>query len=438
MYAMLLAMPVIAMMTSCEPNAPKQKDLAIDENQLDSILRVENPQGYRIYNMDDFLDAFMTEEGNFLSDTTPYRTRSTKDNKFYLYAVDTIKTDTIGIYLRGRVCTDDYGGNFYKALVIQQVTDWNTGAEIDQQCLRISVDMGSVNGLYPMGQEILIRCNGLSVGRYANQPQLCVPAYNNNIYAINNTQKVGWGPGRIPAARFRKATKRIGWPDASKLKVDEYKLSELFNLIPRKIDYDRVSDAQKAEFMKQVRYADGRLVRIRRVCFTGYTNNDGDIAKCIYHDPTPPYKDDSASLANVFAPTTNNIGYPPNRILCDANDTYVPGDLKDTLSLSCSNSEYSKFSNFFLPGAKDDFKDAVTYCPYYQGKVTGILGWYCDNATGTKNGNLSKLTGQEWSVTPRGILGYGVNDIDMNYNGIPWVPQEFDPKVYKEKKSAQQ
>lgn len=444
-YAVLCTF--VLSLASCEPNAPKPADVTTDETELEDILTKENPNGYRIYNINDFLDEFMTEEGNFLSDTTPYRTRSTNDNKFYLYSVDTIKTDTIGIYLRGRVCTDDYAGNFYKTLIIQQVTDWTTGATIDQQCLRVSVDMGSVNGMFPMGQEILIRCNGLSVGRYANQPQLCVPAYNNNIYAIKAEEKVGWGPGRIPAARFRKAVKRIGVPEPNKLVIKEYTLNSLFNEdnggVPHKIDYNNAKDSEKAAFMKRVRYADGTLVRIKNVAFTGYTNNDGKVEKCIYHDPNPPYKDDSASLANVFAPTTNNIGYPPSRILFDPNETdYYPSGEKPgggvQYSLCCSNSEYSKFSTFFLPGAKEDFQNAVTYCKYYSGSVSGILGWYCDNATGTKKGNLKNLWGLEWSVTPRGIPGYGVNDINMKYNNTPWVPKEFDQQVYKEKMAERQ
>lgn len=435
-------------LVSCKPNAPKPEDVIFssDEDELAAILKKENARHdslYRIYNINEFMEEFMTEEGNFLSDTTPYRSRSTCDNKIYLYAVDTIKTDTIGIYIRGRVCTDDYAGNFYKAMVIQQITDWNTGEEIDQQCLRISVDMGSVNGQYPMGQEILIRCNGLSIGRYANQPQLCVPAYNNNIYAVNNTEKVGWGPGRIPASRFRKATKMIGAPDRDKLKYDSYLLKDLFNEskpngVPRKFDYNNASLDEKKAFMKKIREADGRLVTIRRVCFTGYTTNSSPktklYEKCIYHDPNPPYKDDSASLTNVFAPTTNNLNYPQSRVLCDFSDRPFNPASGSQLTLCCSCSEYSKFANFFFPGAMPDFKNAVAYCQMFKGTVTGILGWYCDNATRDDKG-LQYLTGLEWSVTPRGIPGVGVADIDMKYEDgtVIWEPTEFDPKEYQEK-----
>ncbi|MBR6035292.1 MAG: hypothetical protein IKP39_04475, partial [Paludibacteraceae bacterium] len=84
--------------------------------------------------------------------------------------------------------------------------------------------------------------------------------------------------------------------------------------------------------------------------------------------------------------------------------------------------------------------DGIGGCVNFEGSVTGILGWYVDNAIGTKAGTLKNLTGYEWSVTPRGIPGIGLPDIQMFYQGDtenPWVPKEFDPKEYKEKQAEQ-
>lgn len=418
-HAMALAFPML-MMISCEPKAIKPEDVFTAEDEITKILEEENPQGYRIYTLNEFMDAFMTEKGDLGSDTCPYRTRSTNGNGIYLYTVDTIKTDTIGIYIRGRVSTDDFAGNFYKSMVIQQIVDG------DQQNLRISVDMGSVNGMYPMGQELLIRCNGLAVGRYANQPQLCIPSYNNNAYAISAKEKVGWAPGRIPAAKFRNAVKMIGAPDKSKLQYDVYaQIEDLFNVsLPGGV-------AQKPAVtipeMNKIRKADGRLIRIKHVHFTGeYYTQDGGLANCIYAHP------DSSDRANVFAPTTNNIGYPQGRI--------IKGSKSSSPVICVSTSEYSKYANFFLPGAKPDTTKAVSECEAWEGEITGILGWYCDNATGTKAGTLNNLTGKEWSITPRGIPGIGINDFDLEDSRIPetmpavkWqgeYVQEFDPSYY--------
>lgn len=391
---------VLIAMNSCEPRGLEKEDVFVEDAKLSEILADENPEGYDIYNLNDFLDKFMTEKGSFASDTTPYRERSyDATHDLYLYSVDTIPSAGKGIYIRGRISTDDYSGNFYKAMVIQQVTDVNTGAAIDQQNLRISVDLGSSAGMYHIGQEIIVRCNGLAVGRYANQPQLCIPSYNNNIYAMNASQKVGWCPGRIQGSAFRRATRMIGQPDVSKLQYDELTLAELFAKVPLKPTTD-------AEGMDKVRKADGRLVKIKNVHFTGEFDDNGSIAKC---DTLHP---DSSSNANVFAPTTNNIGYPQSRVISDGSN-----------KIMCSCSEYAKFAYYYIPGAD---KHGVTDCPNWEGTVTGILGWYLDKASDMAS---NKLDGFEWSVTPRGIPGIGIEDIIMtNAHDDPWVPKEYDPK----------
>lgn len=413
-FAIALAMPVMALMTSCEPSAIEEKDVLPnwDENQLMQELEAENPQGFKIFDLNEFLDSCMTEEGDFASQTeASYRTRATNGNGIYLFSIDTIPSTGRGIYIRGRISTDDFAGNFYKTMVIQQVTDWATGEEIDQQNLRISVDMGSSGGMFQIGQEILIRCNGLAVGRYSNQPQLCIPSYNNNIFALVAAQKVGWAPGRIPSAVFRKAVRFIGTPDQSKLKYDTLSLVQLFNQVPEKPTINK-------ENMDKIRKADGRLVVLTKVHFTGQANDDGEEVSCMYKHP------DSVTTANVFASTTNNIGFPQSRILKNASGTKA---------ICCSNSEYCKFAYFFIPGAAEDTTKAVAFCDRWTGTVTGILGWYCDNATGNKSGSLNNVWAYNWSVTPRGIQGIGIPDIKMvDEEGNPWVPKEFDPVYYEE------
>jgi hypothetical protein len=290
---------------SCEPRALKPEDVftTTDSTELDQILKKENEAWggkYRIYTLNEFQEEFSSEKGDFPDSL--YRTRSTDGkNGIFLFAIDTIPTDTIGIYIRGRISTDDYAGNFYKSMVIQQPVSWtiNGSEDLKQQNLRISVDMGSLGGMFQIGQEVLIRCNGLSLGRYANQPQLCIPTYNNNIYASSANQKVGWAPGRIPSAQFRNAVKLIGTPDPSKLIYDECTLGDL--RLKRGIKFARVK--QTLEDMKKIRLLDGRLVRVKNVHFTGkYFDQDGNTNDCVYAHP------DSVKEANVFAPTTGNVG----------------------------------------------------------------------------------------------------------------------------------
>ena len=393
---------VLFTMSSCEPAALTENDVFAQKDNLDALLESENPDGYKIFELEQFLDTFMTEAGNFASDTCPYRERS-YDSKhgLYLYSVDTLPTNGRGIYIRGRVTTDDYAGNFYKSMVIQQVVNGK------QQNLRISVDLGSSAGMYQMGQEIIIRCNGLAVGRYANQPQLCVPSYNNNIYAMNASQKVGWCPGRIQGSVFRRNTKMIGAPDRNAIQYDTLTLAKLYSEI-KKLPNANATD------MKAVRYTDGRLVVLKDVHFNGKYDNNGTMEDCVVGHP------DTVGGANVFAPSTQNIGYPQSRQLQD----------QGTATLMCSNSEYAKFAYYYLPGAD---KTGIKSCVDFEGTVTGILGWYLDKASDLAD---EKLDGNEWSVTPRGLVGpnnepnYGISDIKMYYQGdinYPWQPKEYDP-----------
>ena len=408
-YAMILALPIVALMSSCEPSAPSEESIFLTEAQV-----AELTKDGQVYHLHDFLDAFMTEKGNFASDSSMYRTRS-NDTKFpdiYLFSIDTLPVNGPAIYIRGRISTDDYAGNFYKSLVIQEIV----GNE--QQNLRISADLGSAGGMYQMGQEILIRCNGLAIGRYANQPQLCVPSYNNNIYASHGDEKVGWAPGRIPSAVFRKATKMIDKPDKRKLKYDEIDLKDLYGTADGQVP---MSPSVTVEAMQAVRKMDARLVVIKNVYFSGEYSDYGDLAACTTGDP------EEDKNANVFAPTTGNIGYPQGRVLkatADANAVIL-----------CSSSEYAKYAHYYLPGADTT---GVANCKDWTGSVSGILGWYMDNAgsfpgssTDTKGEN-AKSYKYNWSITPRGIPGIGIEDISMrDAANNPWTPKEYNPRANK-------
>ena len=215
----IIYIAIAALCAACTPPAVDEKDLFLTEESAQELIADGT-----ILTLQEFKDAFMTEKGNYLSDTSLYRTRATKDGKNYLFSIDTISKSEKPIYIRGRITTDDQGGNFYKSLCIQQIVEGK------QQALRVSVDMGSANGLYQMGQEIMIRVDGLAIGRYANQPQLCMPSYNNNIYANNAEQKIGWAPGRIPAAIFKARTHCIGLPDMNKLVYDELNIKDFTSI----------------------------------------------------------------------------------------------------------------------------------------------------------------------------------------------------------------
>lgn len=227
-----------------------------------------------------------------------------------LFTINYVDTES-DIYVRGRVITTDESGNIYKYLIIQ---DTETG-----DALKVSVDAGSLSGAIPMGQEIVINCKGLVVGRYASMAQLGVETYN--------TSKSRIEPGRIPYVEFLSRVHYVGKPDVSKILCEEITISELNSRIDDKSLY-------------------GRLVRINDVHFTGL-GDEGEKLK---------------PAEQIFAPSTYNgtynVGYPQAREIADANNNkaYI------------STSEYARFADYKLPSTT------------IWGNVVAIVGYYKDKA----------------------------------------------------------
>jgi len=65
-------------------------------------------------------------------------------------------------YIRAVVVSSDEGGNYFKSMVIQDATG---GVELE-------LDMPGLYNAYPVGQKIVLVCNGLVIGDYNNLPQI--------------------------------------------------------------------------------------------------------------------------------------------------------------------------------------------------------------------------------------------------------------------------
>ena len=342
------------LLAACTPNEPTK--LYISDAEADAMIEAGT-----FLTIEEFKAAYMTKEGNYCMPDL-YRERS-KAGDDYLFTIDTIPVSDTPIYIRGRVTTDDYAGNFYKTLCIQYINEAG-----EQEALRLSVDAGSIGGLYQLGQEILIRVDGLAIGRYANQPQLCLPSYNNNIYANKAEEKVGWAAGRIPFAIFKARTQCIGTPDQSKLHYDTLQIT----------DFNHITGLVEA------REWDAKLVCIKDVHFTGQYENNGKPANCTNGDP------ETDGNANVFAPTTENMNYPQSRVIMDAQDNWT----------LVSTSEYAKYAHFYLPANN------------YWGDVVGILGFYYDN--GLKYSQYPPEA-SDWSISIRSVDDLQLYDGDEHW-----------------------
>lgn len=342
------------LLAACTPNEPTK--LYISDAEAEALIK----EGTCL-TIEEFKATYMTKEGNYCMPDL-YRERS-KAGDDYLFTIDTIPVSDTPIYIRGRVTTDDYAGNFYKTLCIQYINEAG-----EQEALRLSVDAGSIGGLYQLGQEILIRVDGLAIGRYANQPQLCLPSYNNNIYANKAEEKVGWAAGRIPFAIFKARTQCIGTPDQSKLHYDTLQIT----------DFNHITGLVEA------REWDAKLVCIKNVHFTGQYENNGKPANCTNGDP------ETDGNANVFAPTTENMNYPQSRVIMDAQDNWT----------LVSTSEYAKYAHFYLPANN------------YWGDVVGILGFYYDN--GLKYSQYPPEA-SDWSISIRSVDDLQLYDGDEHW-----------------------
>jgi len=272
---------------------------AVDINQGN------NPQYTQTLTLQQFYDTYRTELGVY-----PVRPNSGTEG---LYSVDTIG-GVEDVVISGRIVSTDEGGNVYKQLVIQDLTDPNYG-------LKISVDASGISALYPMGSVLNIRVNDMVLGNYAGSPQLGVLYYNESL---DNTSKRGYEPGRMPYSHFYQNAEIVGLPELSKIVVDTVTIAELV--------------ANVADYKWQ-----SRIICIKNAYFTQQTiNTYGDLEAL-------------SEELKIFAPQ-NDIGYPESRIISDGTGT-----------TTIATSIYAKFANTRIP-EKDYVGNVIAIVGYYRDK----------------------------------------------------------------------
>lgn len=253
-----------------------------------------------------FIDEFVSEKG----DIFPVRENSGALN---LYSVDTIRHGGSDIIIRGRVVSEDREGNIYKSITIQDLADPKIG-------IKISVDAGSMSALYPVGQEISIRCNGMAIGKYAEMYQMGIVYYNNDA----DTKKKGYEPGRMPLVYFLQNIKATGLPHPELVKPDTLTI---------------------AQILTSNKSIHSRLVYIKKARFT--------------------QTEKGAAITNglIFAPSTDGVGYPQSR---DIND--------GTGTIAIATSEYSTFAKRSIPESKY-VGDITAIVGWYHDKAAFAGSW---------------------------------------------------------------
>lgn len=324
----------------------------------------------------EFLNTYMTEFGtpSPSGDTLKYppRARSYKGAvktgaNLGLFSVDDIP-DSQAVVIIGRIVSSDVSGNVYKTMYIQD-------CEHPEQGLKLSVDAGSLSGMYSIGQKIAINCAGLAVGKYAKMPQIGVPYYNNGKEGMDNPQKVGWEIGRIPLPVFNAHVQFIGVPEPAKIVANKMTIEEV----------KAVSDGYR-----DISTLASRFVELETGNTLYFSQQGVD-----YGEPKNLDELNPPDLKGIFAPSTNGVGFPQSRVVKNASGTWM----------SVGTSEYAKFADAALPAIE------------YKGKLYGFISYYHDNGKYEPS--------NQWTIVLRSL-----DDVVLqNAEGIVWRADEaYYPK----------
>ena len=347
------------------------------------------------YTIDSLVQTYLSVNG----DITPVRENDlSKDglSNTGVFSLDTLPAlnadGSNAIIIRGRIVSEDVAGNIYKTLVIQDELH-------PEQGLKLSIDAGSLSGIYPIGQLVAIRCNGLVLGKYAAQVQLGVAYFNTDKepdWQPGATgAKVGWEPGRIPLPIFKKAVQLIEAPDKSKLVAEDIQVSTITGWVA---PYYTPSEAG----YKSIAQLASRYVRLKNVYFTqrsGGPTGEDDYAYTVKPicELAAPTDSSEAGLAqwrqkaSIFAPESyKSQGYPQSRDIATVGEP--------TKWMSISTSEYAKFAEATIPSPIYDAPTSgANVVGQFQGDIVGIVGVYCD-----KGKNVGYMN-ESFSITIRSL-----------------------------------
>ena len=227
-----------------------------------------------------------------------------------LYTADKINSSQ-DVVISGFVTSTDVEGNVYKYFVVQE--DKPNG-----QALKVSIDASGLSAVYPLGQQVWIRCNDLYIGKYGEAPQLGSLYINKERMKISGADTIyRTEPGRMPLFTAQKHVYSYGMHQPDRIKADTMTVDQI----------------KAADYKKLV----NKLVCIKNAYFTGFDGN----------------KKALSSQNMIFAPSTGGVGYPQLRNISDGT-----GDV------AIATSEYAKFATKPLPPSN------------FSGNITVIVGWY--------------------------------------------------------------
>lgn len=274
-------------------------------------------------------------KADFMKNTDYYSDPSTPSNLYTANLIDTVAD----VVISGYITSSDVEGTFYKNFVVQE--DFEGG-----QAIKFSIDGSGLSGIYPIGQRVWIRCNGLHIGNYGQAPQLGTKYINTSRQKINSSGATVYRtePGRLNLILAKAQIHAYGMPDNSIIKADTMTIAQI-----NSAKYDTLVN---------------KLICIKNAYFTGFDGSNKPLS----------------GVNLIFAPSTNGVGYPQLRMINDG-----------TGNVAIATSEYAKFALKPLPTSN------------YRGNITLIVGWYKNyvDATGVWQLNMRTL-----GDLGRGFEGY--------------------------------
>jgi hypothetical protein len=247
--------------------------------------------------------------------------RTTYMKSAELFTADRITADK-QLVINGIVTSTDIEGNVYKYIAVKEETP-------NGQSIRISVDASGISGLYPIGQRVSVIMNDLCIGKYGDSPQVGI------YYTRPKDGRIS--PGAIPMEIAREHIIPYGEPEPEAVVADTMTIAQIIAAPRETMHY--------------------RLVCIKNVWFTGkgFDSRNNPVA--------------ISTIEQIFAPTTNGIGYPQSREIQDG-----------TGSVAVATSEFARFAQQRLPAAT------------YKGNITVLVSWFKDKPANAGNYQLTIRT----------------------------------------------
>ncbi len=214
------------------------------------------------------------------------------------------------VIIEGIITSEDIAGNIYKAIVVQEEGD-------NPQAIRISIDAGSLTGIYPVGQRVSVKLNGLWIGNFGQSAQIGTKFVSSTASRLTNDPEYTGEPGRIAKVISDRHIVPYGMPDPKAIVPKEMTIAQIKAAGPE---------------------LHNMLVIIKDATFTGKGADFGKPANLAEKD-------------KIFAPSTNGVGFPQAREIIDA-----------TGSIFIATSEYARFANKKLPTGTGD--------------IVALVGWY--------------------------------------------------------------